>query len=340
MPPRTLISVESPQPRVGEVYTLTNLVNGKIYVGKSMTGAAVRWRGHKHCYKREKQAYLYRAMRKHGIENFQLTVIDTAAIEADLSAKEIRWIAHFDSTNPEKGYNSTTGGEGFLHGPSSLALVRGIRIVSAETRKKLSDRMKARMTPEFRHKLSEQNKKRVAAIPAEERKALAIKAAMVNADRARGKKRDPEIGKKISAASMGRSCSEDEKRRLRTVNLGRKQSAEEIARRAESNRKAWLDVDKRATQAQVSKEKYDKSSVKVWQLVPRNVLVSNGKRAAEWWNTPAADEAKKRRSTRGWSEETRRKIAATREKLWTPEKRAEMSAKMKQVRKAMREEAA
>lgn len=48
-------------------------------------------------------------MRKHGIKNFDFSIIEECNRE-DLNEREKYWIAYYDSTNPEKGYNILEGG--------------------------------------------------------------------------------------------------------------------------------------------------------------------------------------------------------------------------------------
>ncbi len=54
--------------------------------------------------------------------------------------------------------------------------------------------------------------------------------------RAKGQKRDPAIGRKISASKMGHSVSAETRAKISKAFLGRKQAPEHIERRAESRR--------------------------------------------------------------------------------------------------------
>jgi group I intron endonuclease len=63
---------------VAYVYCITNLINGKRYVGKT-NDLDRRWRDHQNncsdekCPDRDK--LLYKAMRKYGVENFEFAVL-------------------------------------------------------------------------------------------------------------------------------------------------------------------------------------------------------------------------------------------------------------------------
>ena len=86
------------------IYKITNLINGKIYVGKSKN-PKVRWRQHK-SHSKKRNTKLYYAMRKYGIENFIFEVLEECD-ENIINDKEIYYIS---SLNPY--YNMTDGGDG------------------------------------------------------------------------------------------------------------------------------------------------------------------------------------------------------------------------------------
>lgn len=218
-----------------------------------MAGATARWRSHTYCYRKGLRSALYRAMRKYGVENFKMEVIDYALLQEELDDKEIAWIKRLESSNPRKGYNCTPGGEGAMHGPQSRALLKGVRVVSEETKQKLSGRI---ITEELRQKYSEAAKRREAAKSPEERSNRARRAALVLAEKTRGVPRSPYVRAKISAGHKGKVISPQELQRLRTINIGRKQTPEEISRRAEKNRQVWAsNPEKRAKQGRLSAER-------------------------------------------------------------------------------------
>ena len=86
------------------IYRISNLINGKIYVGKSKN-PKVRWRQHK-SHSKKRNTKLYYAMRKYGIENFLFEVLEECN-ENTINDKEIYYIS---SLNPY--YNMTAGGDG------------------------------------------------------------------------------------------------------------------------------------------------------------------------------------------------------------------------------------
>ena len=109
----------------GYIYRATNVVNDKIYLGKTETKQwgegkipiEERWKREvKEAYYRkareENLRYIENAVIKYGAENFELIQEDIAYSLEELNQKEREYIKKYDSTNPDKGYNMMEGGEG------------------------------------------------------------------------------------------------------------------------------------------------------------------------------------------------------------------------------------
>lgn len=90
------------------IYVITNTVNGKKYIGQSVN-ISQRWRAHRTRYQTE-NSYLYRAMRKYGLDSFTFEIIAECE-EKDLNDLEQYWISVYQSNNPDFGYNLTAGGD-------------------------------------------------------------------------------------------------------------------------------------------------------------------------------------------------------------------------------------
>lgn len=86
-----------------EIYKITNTLNGKIYIGKDTTSDPKYYGS---------GLLIRRSIDKYGIDNFTKEIIDITEDYNELSNKEIYWIKHFNSTNPEIGYNISEGGDG------------------------------------------------------------------------------------------------------------------------------------------------------------------------------------------------------------------------------------
>jgi group I intron endonuclease len=125
------------------IYKIINKVNGKVYIGQTVHTAVKRWQQHLVDARQGSRMAIHCAMRKHGIENFCIRVLEAgiSSIE-ELNNKETHYIA-LNRAYPASlgfGYNLTSGGEGYE--------------LSQETREQISRTAKMRMTPERRAKIS------------------------------------------------------------------------------------------------------------------------------------------------------------------------------------------
>lgn len=89
------------------VYKITNIINNKVYIGKSLESIEKRWRLHKTGHGSK---HLFNSIKKYGIENFKFEIIEV--IEENINEVEIKYIDEFKSYISEYGYNKTLGGEG------------------------------------------------------------------------------------------------------------------------------------------------------------------------------------------------------------------------------------
>lgn len=91
------------------IYQITNKINGKIYIGKTERTIQERWKEHCRDYAKEQceSRPLYRAMKKYGIENFSIELIEETNIPEE---RETFWIEQKGSF--KYGYNATMGGDG------------------------------------------------------------------------------------------------------------------------------------------------------------------------------------------------------------------------------------
>ena len=82
--------------------------NGKRYIGITSQRPVHRWGGNGYGY--IDNTYFWRAIQKYGWDNFQHEILFEGLTKEEAEQKEIELIAHYDSTNPSKGYNITAGG--------------------------------------------------------------------------------------------------------------------------------------------------------------------------------------------------------------------------------------
>lgn len=97
------------------IYKITNLINGKIYIGQSKD-IYKRWKEHKTAARKKtgRANYpLYSAIKKYKIENFSFEIVEICTFE-ESNEKEKYWIASYNSLCEKMGgygYNLTIGGQ-------------------------------------------------------------------------------------------------------------------------------------------------------------------------------------------------------------------------------------
>jgi group I intron endonuclease len=93
------------------IYKITNSVNNKVYIGKTICTLCSRINKHKYDSIR-KNSYLYTAIRKYGWDCFSCNILEKCVDRGHLNEREIYWIDLYDSTNKKNGYNLHPGGTG------------------------------------------------------------------------------------------------------------------------------------------------------------------------------------------------------------------------------------
>lgn len=90
------------------IYKITNLVNGKMYIGQTIRPLEKRWKAHYR--ERHSDRPISRALCKYGRENFKIEEITRASSRDELDELEKFWIIELDTMNPLNGYNARGGG--------------------------------------------------------------------------------------------------------------------------------------------------------------------------------------------------------------------------------------
>jgi len=157
------------------IYKITNTINGKSYIGLKTKTVE------------ESEDYygsgklINQAIDKYGKENFTKEILERNIDSYDiLNDQEIYWIKRVNTFN--KGYNLTKGGQGNLG-----------RVVSKETRAKLSESAKQPCSEETKRKISLSNMGRI-------------------------NKHNTESKAKLAKASTGRIKSQEEKDKIGEAN--------------------------------------------------------------------------------------------------------------------------
>ena len=123
--------LDEPTNRYCEIYKIVNLSSNKIYVGQAVShilnhkkyrpyGREGRFRCHiseAFSTKKNQSHYLNNAIRKYGVENFVVELIEYCEIN-DADKRETHYIKEFNSLYPN-GYNLKIGGNVFTHSDES-----------------------------------------------------------------------------------------------------------------------------------------------------------------------------------------------------------------------------
>jgi group I intron endonuclease len=193
---------------MGCIYRIINKIDGKSYVGQyCKDNPRGRFRNHKSKARNESTTeYLYRAIRKHGVENFEFTTICVCE-NSELDELEKKYIQEFDTFGPN-GYNMTSGGQGIKDYKHTEETKERLRISSTgkfpdeETRKRISEGLMG-------HGCSEETREKL-------RKAST------------GVPKKPETIEKLRIASTGRIVSKETGGKLSKALTGKPKSEEHI----------------------------------------------------------------------------------------------------------------
>lgn len=99
---------------MGYIYCITNTINNKKYVGKTLKTVEKRFKEHIH--DRTKRSLekrpLYSAMNKYGVDKFIVEILEEVKDETLLNSREVYWIEKLGTFGRNNGYNATKGGDG------------------------------------------------------------------------------------------------------------------------------------------------------------------------------------------------------------------------------------
>jgi hypothetical protein len=149
-----------------QVYKITNLSNGKIYIGKDTTSDENYYGS---------GLLIKRALNKYGKDSFLKEVIDEAENNDILSLKEKHWINFFNSTDREIGYNISPGGDGgdtLSNHPDLERIKKKIADNNPKTGKTYEEAFGVEKAKEYKKKLSKNLHKNILSKESKEKHAL------------------------------------------------------------------------------------------------------------------------------------------------------------------------
>ena len=123
------------------VYKIVNKVNNKVYIGITESTLEKRYDEHLSKYRNGDTRHLYQAMRKYGLDNFEVSVVeDNISSYKELLDKERSYVEQFNSYN--NGYNMTPGGDSNPMNSKVVSDKHDAKMRSKEVRTKISNTMK------------------------------------------------------------------------------------------------------------------------------------------------------------------------------------------------------
>lgn len=187
----------------GIIYKVTNLINGKCYIGKTTQTLNARKSDHKGYAKRNGSDYFHKAIKKYGLDNFKWEILCEDVPILFLGIREtMKIIVENSHISTGRGYNLTWGGEGtsgYKH--------------TEETRRKM-------MKPK-----SEEAKKHMMKPKSEEAKkhmSIAQKEKTGEKNNFYGRKHSEEAKRKMREKKLGKIVSDETKKKLSKALMGNK----------------------------------------------------------------------------------------------------------------------
>lgn len=217
------------------VYKLTNLVNGKIYVGGAYKAFHLRFYKHRWDLNRGTHVnpHLQRAWNKYGAKSFRFSILEHCE-PTEVAAREQFWIDQLTPHDQSIGYNiSPRVGAGYkgMHSPEGLRKISEANLGRKhpeEFGRAHSERMKGNKHL-LGHQHSEETKKKISdkgkGRPASELCKQKSRERMIERNRnnppRKGKKCSESHKRKVAEAALGRQVSEETRKKLSEAGLRR-----------------------------------------------------------------------------------------------------------------------
>jgi len=196
------------------VYVITNTVNGKKYVGRTVKSLEQRWNNHlKGSMNPNNGMLIAKSIAKYGPDAFERKILEECD-KSIVGEREMFWIKELRTHVQQGGYNLTLGGDGGLIGYKP----------SEETKRKRSEKLRGQ-----KRSLEAREKMRIAATGRKRSPEVIEK----TASKLRGRKQSPEAIAKRSLKLTGKKISKEllDARRLRNLLKPRQKRSDETRRK-------------------------------------------------------------------------------------------------------------
>lgn len=207
------------------IYLVTNLINGKVYVGQTKNTLNIRRQGHIDAAKYNPKGYFHFALRRCGIESFTWKVIHTVT-DPDVATELERFyiVEVYKSNNPKIGYNLA------IDGWKNCGRVKGQMPwnLGKPHSEKTKERIRLALLGKKRGPMSDEAKLKhsLSMIGKFKGRKRSLEAIEKSRKSQIGKKRSEETKKKMSLAGKGRVHSEETKKHLSEIRKGKPKTRE------------------------------------------------------------------------------------------------------------------
>lgn len=237
------------------IYCHTHVASGRRYIGLTKMGMMKRWNRHVYSANRglgKGFSHFANAIRKYGKNAFSHEVLEVCDSLESANAAEERWIKHFDTRDPDKGFNLLPGGSHAPH-PTANPWDRPEyrEKASAASKKKWEDpgfraAVTAGVTEAWRNPV---HRERMSESSREVNSRPEVKAAIVASLKER--EFSDATRAKISANRSGRSLLPEVRAKISKSSKSGTEEAREMASR--SSKKRWEDPVFRAKMASLNR---------------------------------------------------------------------------------------
>lgn len=226
----------------GKVYKITNTVNGRLYIGKTIRTLEARWRQHRADSTRYDYP-LYRAMKKYGKDKFLIILLQECETLSDLNEKELEWAQRLNSFAPN-GYNLTAGtGPGADSEETKRKKSEALKgkPKSEEQKRKQSEVMKGKYSGELNPFYGKKHSKETKQILSIKRQGIKLSKETIEKSAAsrRGLQKSKETRNKLSISLSGEKNPMFGRKGENSPNFGKKHTKEHRDKLAEKQSKTY-----------------------------------------------------------------------------------------------------